>query len=745
MWHSLKNLLWKTRGVWITTPSVTLLVLILRFAGFLQPWEWELYDSYMRLRPPEAEDNRIAVIGINEDDLHNLNESVISDEKLAELLNKVKKHQPSAIGLDMYRDLPVPPGSEKLNEVFGNTPNLIGIQKVAGELGRETVAPSPILQEKGQIGANDLIFDGDNRIRRGLIYLQDASGNPIYSLSIYLALLYLQKEGVTLQPIKGTDNWKLGKSTFTPLETNDGGYIRADAGGFQVLINYRGGDRFFETVSMTDILNDRVSADWGKDKIILIGKVGESFKDLFFTPYRGGLLQIPKPTAGVEIHANLTSQILSSALESRPLMRTVTEWQEGVWILFWSGLGAVISWQFRYNEGKKYLSLLRWGSVLLAGGILFVSTYYAFVAGWWIPVVPALLAFGGSTIAITAYIARMGIEIRKTFGRYLTDQVVANLLENPTGQELGGIRKKITILTSDLRGFTAISERLPPEEVIKILNFYLGYMADIITKHEGTIDEFMGDGILVLFGAPTSKPDDSERAIACAIEMQQVMKTVNEQMKVWDLPKLDMGIGINTGEVVVGNIGSEKRTKYGIVGSQVNLTYRVESYTTGGQILISESTYKEVERDLIINGTKEVQPKGIPHPITVYDVGGIKGDFNLILEQEIEQYLPLNDPIALQYRIVQGKDIDESVYYGRLVELSEKGGLIVLASESDSVPPPLTNLKINFLMPHESPAISEDIYGKVLEKNSKKGSFYLYFTAKPPDISKKLEKLYQTL
>jgi adenylate cyclase len=182
--------------------------------------------------------------------------------------------------------------------------------------------------------------------------------------------------------------------------------------------------------------------------------------------------------------------------------------------------------------------------------------------------------------------------IRKVFGRYLTNEVVANLLENPEALKLGGERRKITILTSDLRGFTAISEQLPPEEVVKILNVYLHNMADVIGKYYGTIDEFMGDGILVLFGAPTAREDDAVRAVACAVDMQLAMDNVNEKMTDWGLPLLEMGIAINTGEVVVGNIGSETRTKYGIVGSHVNLTYRIESYTVGGQIFISESTFQ---------------------------------------------------------------------------------------------------------------------------------------------------------
>jgi len=224
--------------------------------------------------------------------------------------------------------------------------------------------------------------------------------------------------------------------------------------------------------------------------------------------------------------------------------------------------------------------------------------------------------------------------IRQVFGRYLSDTVVATLLESPEGLKLGGERRKITILTSDLRGFTALSESLSPEQVIQILNIYLEHMADVINNYEGTIDEFMGDGILVLFGAPKPRDGDALRAVACACNMQLAMGAVNKKMKNLGLPQLEMGIGINTGEVVVGNIGSDKRTKYGIVGSPVNLTYRIESYTSGGQILISEQTLQEVKSNVKIASQKQVQPKGISKPITIYEVYGVGGTYNLYLPKE---------------------------------------------------------------------------------------------------------------
>lgn len=702
---------------------------------------WLFFDQYMRWRPQVPRDETIAIVGIDDADLQKIGQAIIPDEIYAQLLGKLQAMQPRAIGLDIYRDIPVEPGHQQLVEIFAQADNIVGIQKVVGSNAREMVAPPPALKEKGQVGANDLIVDADSRVRRSYLYMT-SGGETVFSFGFYLALLYLEAEGIIPEDLDGA-KFKLGKQVFTPFEANDGGYVRADAGGFQLLLNYRGPSQHFEMVSMTDILEDRVPPDWGRDRVIVIGAVGESFNDLFYSPYSGSLLMLPRPMAGAEIHANIISQIIYAAAFDRPLFRSWSEPIEWLWILLWSFVGASLTWSLR---GNKWLHLQRLSAATMSMGVLFGSTYGAFLAGWWIPVVPPLVAIAGSAVAVTSYIAHSAGQIRKTFGRYLTDEVVANLLENPEGLKMGGERRKITILTSDLRGFTATSERLPPEEVVNILNFYLCYMADAITSYQGTIDEFMGDGILVLFGAPTARDDDPQRAIACAIAMQLAMVKVNEQMKEWGYAPLLMGIGINTGEVVVGNIGSEKRTKYGVVGSQVNLTYRIESYTTGGQILISEQTLHDADPSIIkVNSEKQVKPKGVKNEITIYDIGGIEGDYNLFLPKKEEVFKCLESCISLEYALLDGKNVGDSSFSGSLVQLSESSALVKCDPTGDPVVvSPMSNIKLNLVT--NSGSVSEDIYAKVTEKEAEeKGSFYIYFTAKPPDIQAMFENLYKSL
>ncbi|BAY27828.1 guanylate cyclase [Calothrix sp. NIES-2100] len=335
--------------------------------------------------------------------------------------------------------------------------------------------------------------------------------------------------------------------------------------------------------------------------------------------------------------------------------------------------------------------------------------------------------------------------IRQVFGRYLSDEIVSNLLEHPQGLELGGTRRKITILISDLRGFTATAERLSPEEVITILNFYLEYMADVITHYEGTIDEFMGDGILTLFGAPTIRENDTERAIACAIAMQQAMIPVNKQMQEWGFPPLEMGLGVHTGEVVVGNIGSEKRTKYGVVGNHINLAYRIEACSVGGQIIISEDVLSEVRDIVQVDGKQQVQMKGVKDPINLYEISGIGGEYNLFLSKSVEEYRELPEPILLQYVTLESKHVGDRFYEGEIIQLSQREALIQYKSDDGELPPPLTNLKLILLNKTLSQGVGEDFYAKVLKKPAPENSFYICFTSLPPSVRAMLDQLYNAI
>ncbi len=321
--------------------------------------------------------------------------------------------------------------------------------------------------------------------------------------------------------------------------------------------------------------------------------------------------------------------------------------------------------------------------------------------------------------------------LKKMFGRYLSTEVMESLIENPSALELGGEKRNVAIMMTDLRGFTALSERLEPEQVVQMLNSYFEVMVDIIYKYEGTINEFIGDALLVIFGAPHEFHDSSQRAIGCAIEMQNAMDEVNEINMSIGLPELEMGIGINEAEVIVGNIGSSKRSNYTAIGSGVNMASRIESCIVGGQILISESVMKTVGDQLRVDNHQEVFAKGAEHSINVYEVGGISGSYNLVLREKESAMENLTREIPVYYSVVGGKTVGDRRLDGQVTRLSKKYAEVVTAAPVKL----LTNLKLN-LDDVEGNLCSKDFYGKVTGiVDNEKSRIVVNFTSIPPEVS----------
>jgi adenylate cyclase len=213
--------------------------------------------------------------------------------------------------------------------------------------------------------------------------------------------------------------------------------------------------------------------------------------------------------------------------------------------------------------------------------------------------------------------------IKDTFGRYVSREVVAEILKSPGGMDLEGEIREITVLVADLRGFTGVAEALHPRTVLQLINRFLQRMTDVILSHEGTIDEFTGDGILVFFGAPRVLADHSLRAVTCAMDMQRAITELNAENLKLGFPELEMGIGVNSGELIIGNIGSEKRKKYGAVGSAINIAFRIEAQTRGGEILVSPAVHDNIAPSVEIKESRQVSLKGLETPITLHLVQGI--------------------------------------------------------------------------------------------------------------------------
>jgi adenylate cyclase len=321
--------------------------------------------------------------------------------------------------------------------------------------------------------------------------------------------------------------------------------------------------------------------------------------------------------------------------------------------------------------------------------------------------------------------------IQNTFGRYLSEDVVKSLLESPEGLKLGGERRRVTILMSDLRGFTSMSESLGPEAVVRTLNTYLGAMADVILRHQGLIDEFIGDAVLAIFGAPEPRPDDARRAVACAIHMQLAVDALNEKNQGLGLPRIEMGVAVHTGEVVVGNIGSEKRAKYGVVGSPVNHAGRIESFTVGGQILLSETTLREAGDDVFVGERYAIDAKGAKEPIVVHDLLGIGGEQAVALPGRSEIFVPLRHELPVEYSVMAGKTAGAETFSGGFVELSATGAVLHSGRGLRS----LSDLKLKLHPGGRAEAVCGDLYAKVVGTRGEEGDlFRLRFTSVPGDV-----------
>jgi adenylate cyclase len=328
--------------------------------------------------------------------------------------------------------------------------------------------------------------------------------------------------------------------------------------------------------------------------------------------------------------------------------------------------------------------------------------------------------------------------IRQTFGRYTSDDIVQVLLDMPEGLKLGGEKRQLTILMTDLRGFTAMVERLEPTAVVALLNNYLSAMIEIIQENGGTIDEIIGDAILVLFGAPVSMPDAARRAVRCALQMQQAMQEVNRHNAEMGWPEIGMGIGLHTGEAVVGNLGSIKRSKYGVVGQPVNLTARIESYTIGGQILVSPTLIEAAGIGLVLGEEIKVEAKGMREPLDCRELLGHEEFPELGLAVQEQQFINLAPPVQCYVVRLAGKHLDNQRHPATLVALATSQAVLLSAGPLDR------HSNIILRLEAETGQEAPELYAKVIRlPEAPDQGFVLHFTSVSPAMQAQINRLLQ--
>jgi CHASE2 domain-containing sensor protein/nitrogen-specific signal transduction histidine kinase len=422
-------------------------ILAVRSMGWLQPVEWTALDIYFQLRPTEAIDSRITVVGFEEKDIQVLKGDRLSDKLLAQLLALIKKQKPRVIGLDLFRDVPVIEGYPQLAEVFRTTPNLIGIEKLVGDKYYPKTAPPPILKQLNQVAAVDTVVDGDGVIRRAILFPDESSQN----LGVATALIYLKKQGISADS-NANRSLVIKDATFTPLKRNDGGYVRTDSDGYQILLNFRNPSQSFTRISITDVLSGRYS-NLLRDRIVLVGATAPSFNDRFATPYSWNLSTTPIEIPGVEIQAQIASSIISSALDNRPVIKTLNEPLELLWISCWTVGIVILASRWRRTSDTKnfapnFFFKLMASSLVVTVAVVGIS-YLAFLHGWWIPVVPPFLALALSPLVIANYTYISKLNER---GRSLEVKVTERTQDlKLSNQQLEQSIVKVTERTQDLK------------------------------------------------------------------------------------------------------------------------------------------------------------------------------------------------------------------------------------------------------------------------------------------------------
>ncbi len=469
-------------------------------------------------------------------------------------------------------------------------------------------------------------------------------------------------------------------------------------------------------VAKIGTVRKRGAQDMGlKGKHVFVGSTALSTSDLHSSP----LGAIP----GVEYHATMLANLLrDDFFRTAPLVLRLT-------LTLLSSVAAGLIGAL-LTPGLGFLIL----SVGL--GLLLFCVFLLFDSGLHVPVVAPLFSLGcsyGLCVLLgfrSESRARARAEsakefVRQTFGRYLTDEVAQQILDSPDGLALGGQRRFVSIMMTDLRGFTTLCSELSPESVVHLINHYLQVMTRIITRYQGTIDEFIGDAILVIFGAPLASGDEERRAVACAIEMQNAMAEVNRWNVAEGLPQVEMGIGIHSGEAVLGNIGSEMRAKYTAMGTTVNLASRVESYTVGGQVLISDDTRQRCGDILRLGESQTLTPKGVKGTLVVHEVLGIGTPFDVTLTAHSDELHRLARSIPVRFAIIHEKHVGELSLTGKIAALSD----IAMELETESELRSNGNLLVRVIDgKDQATEFPGDLYGKVL-RPVRRGVFYVRMTS----------------
>ncbi len=652
--------------------------------GFIDRLSENLYDYSMRLTMPQTVDQRIVILDIDEKSLKEEGRWPWGRDRMAMLMDKLfDKHEVAVVGFDVVfaekddssglkvlqalaqhqlRDDPqyravlsqIQPQLEYdkmfadkiagrkvvLGYYFTDQKNT----RISGEL------PEPILRA-GSFKGHTKGFASWNGYGANLAELQQAASgaghfNPMIDFDGLVRRVPMLSEynGAYYEPLSlAVVRTLLGRTELQPgfVEAKQGGYARLEwlelrtANGslkipvdddLATYIPYRGRQGSFPYISIADVLHDRVATSQLKDKIVLVGTTAPGLMDMRATP-------VAEVYPGVEVHANMISGILDQNLKERPAYMLGAE---VVWLLL---IGITMS---------ILLPQLNPANAIIVSGFFFAGTAGMSLASWQYGDI--LMPMANSLVMIALIFAldmsygyfvesRTKRLITGLFGQYVPNELVEEMAQHPERVSLAGESREMTILFSDVRDFTSISEGLDPKELASMMHEFLTPLSRVIYKHRGTIDKYMGDCIMAFWGAPLPDKGHAHHALQASIEMQQEMARLRPHFKARGWPEIHVGIGINTGNVNVGNMGSELRVAYTVMGDEVNLASRLEGITKqyGVEIIIGENT-RNAAKDFIYRELDHVRVKGKDKPVAIYEPIGLAENVSSAKHDEIKLF-----------------------------------------------------------------------------------------------------------
>lgn len=580
----------------------------LSLSGLLARPEWVFYHGLFEARGPLARPANVTVVGIDEASLEDLGVWPPPRTVFAELIDGLLDAGAAVVALDVvFPQSQSPETDEALAAALRRHPGKVvlaaNFQPVGAghDEGEKLLLPLTPFRRAAGTGFVNLSYDADGAIHRFVPFhdvdLADASLPKHFpSFDVAIAQSYM---------LGRTPQW---------LTDQPGGW----------LIDYAGPPGHFQSASLTKVLeaiarHDQTYLGQFKGGIALVGATSLRLQDQYPTPYSATVLGGGSATymPGVEIHANVVNTLLTG----HPIRRVPDGVRFGLMLL----LGVAGAWaltRLKPWAGAAASVAVTVGLVALAAGLFSALRLWLDVTS------PLFLLASLYVAAVIEHFTRAELSrqyVRKTFEAYVAPEIVGELLKNPgLAPKLGGERREVSVLFSDVRNFTTISEQRQPEEVVEFLNAYLTAMADVILEQQGCIDKYIGDAILAIWGnvAPMSSEDAATRAVRAALGMKAKVEELRPQWEARGFPYIDIGIGVNTGDAVVGNIGSPRKMEFGVIGDSINVASRLEGLTKnyGGAILISGRTRELIGERFACTFLEFVKVKGREQPVEIYKV-----------------------------------------------------------------------------------------------------------------------------